>query len=663
MRIKNILLLLLALSGLCATAQSPARSGKDYAVFFYTTQFQPGWQALPDTKTEAELLKKELENTYGFLCEGVANPTKQQILDKIGTLNQRIGPNDQALFFFSSHGHYDKASRLGYLIAADGQYRDEYFSTWLDYNSLRPYFARCKAKNILVALDACHSGSFGNIEKGDPGGPDYHKDQDCQAQIDQAFQYQGRLYVCSGNEDDRSPGESRFAAKFLELLRKGAPNPGGVIHFDDLHYALGKVQNPQPVHGNFTGHAPGGDFVFVKKNACATAPPPPDRDGDKVPDATDQCPDTWGSQVNGCPPNTPPDDSARDLAAWKTAKQQHSETAYREYLRQFPQGEFKELANTALRKLEAEAAARREATAWEIATEKDSPEAYQKYLSDYPKGLHRSEAEAKINAPVVEAAAPNNMKLIRGGTFQMGSSDGESNEKPLHSVTVGDFYLGIYEVTVAEFKAFIDATGYRTDADKEGKSSVYTDTWKEQSGVNWKYDTRGNLRPSSDYKHPVVHVSWNDAVEYCQWLSKKTGRRYRLPTEAEWEYAAGGGAGTRTKWAGTSDENKLGQYANIDGNQDGYALTAPVGSLLANPLGLHDMVGNVSEWCADWYSAHYYNSSPAENPTGASSGSFRVLRGGSWFSHPWHCRASDRSYGGSVHQNFDVGFRLCSSPK
>jgi sulfatase modifying factor 1 len=652
-------LLMLLCAAFCATAQSPARKGTDYAVLFYVTTFQPGWQPLPATKAETEALKKELETNYGFTCELVANPTKQQIYDKIGAWNQRIGPNDQVLFFFSAHGHFDKASKLGYLIAADGQFRDEYFSSWLDYNSLRPYFARCKAKNILVALDACHSGSFGNIEKGAPDGPDYNKELDCQTQIDRAFQYQSRLYVCSGNENDRTPGDSRFAAKFLETLRKGAPNPGGVIHYDDLHYALGKVQNPEPVHGDFTGHDPGGDFVFVKKNACNTTPPP-DRDSDGIPDATDQCPDTWGSQANGCPPDIKPNDTANDLAAWKTAKQQHTEAAYREYLRQFPGGEFKDSANTALRKLEADASARRDDTAWEIATEKDTPEAYKRYLADYPNGLHRSEAETKMNAASLLGgeATPDNMVLIPSGTFQMGSTDGESDEKPAHSVTVSSFYLGKHEVTVTEFKAFIDATGYKTDADKAGNSYVYTDTWKEQSGVNWKYDTRGNLRPSSDYNHPVVHVSWNDAVEYCKWMSKKTGKTYRLPTEAEWEYAAGGGASNRTKWAGVSDENRLNRYANTNGNQDGYATTAPVGSLQPNALGLHDMSGNVWEWCSDWYDSDYYKNSPSSNPTGPSSGSYRVLRGGSWNDYPQNCRVANRSYNSPGNRSSGIGFRL-----
>ena len=180
-------------------------------------------------------------------------------------------------------------------------------------------------------------------------------------------------------------------------MRQGNADADGILHFDDLTYALGKVRSPEPVHGSFAGHDPGGEFVFVWKDACAT-PPDRDRDGDNIPDALDHCPDTWGSQSDGCPPKSDNagDDTARDLAAWKTAKQQKTEAAYRDYLRQFPQGEFKEQANQALRQIEADAVRRRDDTAWDVAVEKNTLEGYNKYLKDHSEGLHRTEAEAKI---------------------------------------------------------------------------------------------------------------------------------------------------------------------------------------------------------------------------------------------------------------------------
>ena len=234
------------------------------------------------------------------------------------------------------------------------------------------------------------------------------------------------------------------------------------------------------------------------------------------------------------------------------------------------------------------------------------------------------------------------MVYVKGGTFTMGcsseQSDCDDDEKPVHEVTVDDFYMGKYEVTVAQFKQFIDETSYRTDAYKEGWSYVYTGSFKKKNGVNWQCDAIGNQRPPSEYNHSVIHVSWNDAVAYCKWLSRKTGKGYRLPTEAEWEYASREGAnGSSTKYAGS---NNIDDVAWYNGNSGGK--THPVGQKQPNELGIYDMSGNVWEWCADWYDNDYYDNSPRNNPQGPSSGEYRLLRGGSWFDDDGSCRVAHR---------------------
>jgi formylglycine-generating enzyme required for sulfatase activity len=649
-----ILSLLYGLFALAAPAQT--RTGTDYAVFFYVTDFQPGIDDIPFTKGEAEELAGVLSSDYGFSCHYVRECKKDDITKALADWNKKLQAGDQVLFFFSMHGYYDRDSDRGYLIPADGRAdaQHNYFTSWLSYDDLRTYLAPCKAGHVLVALDACFSGSFGiRSNKKIPDGSAADQKPDCATRIGNAMGLKGRQFITAGKTDQETPKRSVFAYEILATLRTGYDRDG-MVFLDDLAYRLHKLKSPEPEDGTFVGHKAGGDFVFVRKNACnANAP---DRDGDGVPDAADQCPGTWGSLPNGCPPADPgTDNTAADLAAWKTAKAANTKAAYQEYLRTFSNGEFKDPANAALRRIEAEELARRDDTAWEIATEKNTPEAYKKYVQDWPNGRHAAGAREKTK-PQAEEKMPDGMVFVQGGTFQMGSESGESNEKPVHSVTVSDFYLGKYEVTVAEFKAFIDATNYKTDADKSGSSVVYTTEWKDQKGVNWKYDTRGNLRPSNEYNHPVLHVSWNDATEYCKWLSQKTGQTYRLPTEAEWEYAAGGGSGPRTKWAGTDEEKSLRRYANYDGNQDGHLLTAPVGSLQANALGLHDMSGNVWEWCGDWYGS--YTASAQTDPTGASSGSYRVIRGGSWYVYPQFCRVADRSYGAPGVRLSVVGFRL-----
>jgi formylglycine-generating enzyme len=280
---------------------------------------------------------------------------------------------------------------------------------------------------------------------------------------------------------------------------------------------------------------------------------------------------------------------------------------------------------------------------------------------------------AATKAPEVSAAERNDgMVLIPGGWFEMGSNEND-DEKPVHRVTVSDFYLGKYEVTVEAFKAFINATGYKTDAERKGSAYGYEGSgWKDIKGCNWRQDAEG--KPAQD-KHPVVYVSWNDAYAYCRWLNKKVpaGQKpYRLPTEAEFEYAAGNGAKhTKYSWgggdpvnrrsgnvAGETDKVRFSNWPIFNGYTDGYVSTAPVGSFEPNEFGLYDMSGNVWEWCSDWYGADYYKNSPPDNPKGPASGSDRVVRGGSWFSNPQGCRVAYRGgYAPGDRFSF-TGFRL-----
>ena len=205
--------------------------------------------------------------------------------------------------------------------------------------------------------------------------------------------------------------------------------------------------------------------------------------------------------------------------------------------------------------------------------------------------------------------------LIRGGSFEMGDiiGIGEPDQKPVHTVKVSDFYLGRTEVTVAQYRTFCKATGRRMP-----------------QAPGWLLND----------DHPIINVSWNDAKAFCEWAG------CRLPTEAEWEYAARNrGDSLRYSWGNDSPFDKAGgnvadesaKKQNLtttifDGYDDGYAKTAPVASFNPNALGLYDMTGNVWEWCADWYGK--YGEKSQIDPKGPDSGSFRVLRGGSWINDP-----------------------------
>jgi formylglycine-generating enzyme required for sulfatase activity len=241
------------------------------------------------------------------------------------------------------------------------------------------------------------------------------------------------------------------------------------------------------------------------------------------------------------------------------------------------------------------------------------------------------------------------MVKVQGGTFKRDGYD----------ITVSTFTMGKHEVTVEQFAQFVAATNYKTDAEKgDGSFIVIKGNWKKQAGINWRHDEEGKTRPSKQYNHPVIHVSWNDAVAFCDWLSKKEAKEYRLPTEAEWEYAAGGGNSDRTVWAGTNGEATLSKYGNIDGKADGYEYTSPVGIFTANRLGLHDLSGNVWEWCSDSYGD--YPKQSETNPQGPSSGTNRVLRGGSWDFTPDFARVADRGFNTPDSRGGNAGFRVVS---
>lgn len=220
-------------------------------------------------------------------------------------------------------------------------------------------------------------------------------------------------------------------------------------------------------------------------------------------------------------------------------------------------------------------------------------------------------------------AKPKNLgfALVKGGTFQMGDDNGAVDERPAHAVTVKDFYVARQEVTVAQFQAFCKATG---------KPMPTPPNWGWQES------------------HPIVGVSWSDAVAYCEWLSKQEGKKYRLLSEAEWEYAACGGA-----FKITQASEDTGWYS---GNTDA-AGTKPTATKKANVFGLFDMGGNAAEWCSDWYAKEYYVGSPSANPPGAAQGTRRVVRGRSFGDEPKPL--TFRYSLPPAAQNVVVGFRIC----
>jgi formylglycine-generating enzyme required for sulfatase activity len=256
------------------------------------------------------------------------------------------------------------------------------------------------------------------------------------------------------------------------------------------------------------------------------------------------------------------------------------------------------------------------------------------------------------------------MVWIAGGSFKMGD-----NEKPVHRVSVKGFAMGRYEVTVSEFRQFVNATGYKTEAekgegcyvDKNGKGS-----WGYVKDANWR-----NPYFSQNDNHPVVCISWDDATVYAEWLSQQTGQKYRLPTEAEWEYAARAGTKTARYWGNEPDEAC--GYANVADKTakqkysiwtihnctDGYVYTAPVGHFQPNAFGLFDMLGNVWEWtCSEYESKYSGKEKRCIKSKKRAKNSRLSLRGGDWFGMPRNVRSAIRLWWAPSVRYAFVGLRL-----
>ncbi|MDN5204791.1 formylglycine-generating enzyme family protein [Fulvivirgaceae bacterium BMA10] len=257
--------------------------------------------------------------------------------------------------------------------------------------------------------------------------------------------------------------------------------------------------------------------------------------------------------------------------------------------------------------------------------------------------------------------APEGMVYFEGGRIKIGSEEGLPNEMPVFTTKVNSFFIDKHPVTVAEFRVFVEETGYKTQAENFGNSALFNEEilqYELIDSVTWEYPLGPN-KPKAQDDHPVTHVSWNDANAYAKWKGK------RLPTEVEWEFAAKNGKNTEDKYSwGNSYADEDGKlkanawqggfpYTNLV--EDGYKYTSPVGAFGITVCGLTDMGGNVWEWCSDTYKL--YEGNPTyfvEDPE------TKVIRGGSFMCDSLVChgyRVSARQYTTAETSNFHMGFR------
>ncbi|MTB52766.1 SUMF1/EgtB/PvdO family nonheme iron enzyme [Lewinella sp. W8] len=603
----------------------------DYALFFAVEEYEH-MAPLSNPIDNVTKIADELRDSYGFRTEVVSNPTFADIASKIHEYEQLFASGEydqqgQLLIFFSGHGVQE--GNNGYFIPKDGD-PSKLYERVIEYDYWRNKIDQIACQHILVTIDACHSITF------DPNWRN-KTDRNFGRRGDQAKDlvrlhhksFRARLFFTSDGENNETPDRSTLARQFLNGLRTHR-SANGYLSASVLFADYLKASAPVPGGGDFGSDDPGSRFLFFYQNL--------ERD---------------------------PEEIKTDLSDWQRAQSEDSCPAYKAYLEKHPNGDFVEPARQKLEPCEAE---ERMFTAWQTAKRRDDCEAYLQFLADYPESPYASLLLDRLRALNCSSVIPppENMVLIPGGTFQMGDQfgGGSGDEKPVHPVSLTEFYLGLTEVTNREYAEFLSAVG---NQEQGGKKWCLT---TENANIN---ESGNSFTPKEGMgDHPVATVNWYGAIAYCNWLSEQHGLKpvyrvsgttvtadwtangYRLPTEAEWEYAARSG-GQREKWAGTFSQEDIADFAKYGGKEAG---PGPVGMLRANNLGLADMSGNVWEWCWDRYAGDYYKQSPQDNPRGPSTGTNRALRGGSYWDYLQDCSTTSRYDFNPLSGSILFGFRI-----
>lgn len=335
-------------------AQNPSRTGTDYALFFVVKEFDK-WQDFDGISVQqVREIEKELKENYGFRTEFVLNPTRNQVLAKLDEYQQkRFTRMDQLLIYFSMHGHYQEGA-TGALIPKDGKQKDPYQDSWIYHPLLEGKVNRIPCDHITLALDACYSGTFAGA-RGKPEALAFKTADDCASKAAIALRYKSRLYLTSGGKE-RTSIDSQFAEKWLEALR--LRNTDGVLSHNDLVGVL-EDASPIPRYGEFKGHVKGGNFVFVHKKSCEN------KTGLKY-------------------------DLEADKNAWMQARKDDTAIGYSRYLAQFPNGEFKQLAE---KKISEKGQENEEDKAWRQAKKTHTIKAYSDFIQKYPNSYFTELAE------------------------------------------------------------------------------------------------------------------------------------------------------------------------------------------------------------------------------------------------------------------------------
>ena len=702
---------------------------ESHALLIGVSDYTHGWPDLPGVKEDLRAVGAALE-AQGFKVELVNDPDQAQLEAAYRNFILRYGrvSDNRLLFYFAGHGHTEKPvwaaddpeEWLGYIVSKEAPLPSENFEGFrrnaLSMQRFEELAKDIHAKHALFIFDSCFSGSVFALSRSKP--PD----------ITRRTAKPVRQFITSGSADQEVPDVSIFRRQFVAALQGEADRGGdGYVTGSELGYFLTETvtnysEGAQTPQAGKIRHRrlDKGDFVFVVNTEAPPAPPMVLRGHLQVNVNTPARIKLDGKRVGEAAPGRPLNhrnlpvgtveiqvEAPGYLPATRTAKVQSGqwEQLVVQLVPQAPAGIAGPIPTLSLDP-EAEEAALNLTQADRRRLQQALNErgfstgvadgvlgqrsrhalaAYQRSEGLEPSGYLTAEQWAGLREPVPWRSSPRSdlepeLVSISGGCFQMGSpanEEGRDDDERQHRVCVEDFKLGKYEVTVQAFRRFVEATGYRTEAEKNagGVTGCYaydqTDkekNWDWRAWANWR---KPNKHQENQPEHPVACVSWNDVQAYIAWLNRETGQTYRLPTEAEWEYAARSGTTSARFWG--EDPDQACRYANVaDQTQlppgvlvwsdpkhecnDGYPYASPVGRFHANGYGLYDILGNLWEGTCSVYDKDY--GGDEQRCASRNDDKQRVGRGGSWGGRPGLLRSADRGRGDTVDRFSNVGFRL-----
>ena len=661
---------------------------KSYALVVGNGNYTNGWDPLPGALRDAGEVAEALEK-QGFNVTLKKDLNRREFARAFSEFAIRDGrdADSRLLFYYAGHGHtttLKNSEELGYLVMVDSPVPEKdpigFDTRNIDMQFMVTQAKKTNARHVLFMFDSCFSGTILNL-----------RDRPAPAALSDNVKYPVRQFITAGRANESVPDYSVFKECFLKLIsgRDREPIEDGYITGEELglylknkvptynsgqHPQFGKISDPK---------LDDGDFIFLAGGSFEVDEPVNDS-GSGV--QTSEGYLSVRCEVSGSVVYV---DNVRVGTAPVRAKSLKPGNHRLSVKAPGYETYTKNITVRAGRSLSLDVILDREKPKMaSLYVDTDPKEARVRILNINPvysngmeldPGQYHIEVSANgyesekqwvelkagedkwltINLDkkeVAETSFTNSLGMkfvyIPPGSFMMGSPSNESgrdSDEKQHEVTLTEgFYMQTTEVTVGQWREFVRSTGFKTDGEKQGWSWAYNGSkWEKKKGAYWD-----NPGFSQNANQPVTCISWNDVQAFVRWLSQKDGTNYSLPTEAEWEYACR--AGSTSRFCFGSRDNKLGQYAWYGDNFSGK--THPVASKKPNAWGLYDMHGNVWEWCQDWYGD--YPSGSVTNPTGPSSGTYRVGRGGGWNGTARNCRSGIRYRFRPGDRDADLGFRL-----